>query len=59
MQLLRELKVSSLRVNNVKNEFVGTFIDVEITSASELSLSGKRVNYDSVNSNVDNFVTTQ
>jgi len=48
-----------VRVNNVKNEFVGTFIDVEITSASELSLSGKRVNYDSVNSNIDNFVTTQ
>ncbi len=47
-----------VRVNNVKNEFVGTFIDVEITSASELSLSGKRVNYDSVNSNIDNFVTT-
>ena len=47
-----------VRVNNVNNEFVGTFIDVEITSASELSLSGKRVNYDSVNSNIDNFVTT-
>ena len=48
-----------VRVNNVKNEFVGTFIDVEITSASELSLSGKRVNYNSVRSNFDNFVTTQ
>jgi hypothetical protein len=32
-------------VSNVSEEAVGTFMEVEITSASELSLSGNQVHH--------------